>query len=96
MTLSTDGKQIVKVETINDTLEECRGLLFAFDSLYVNANNSKGLYRLRDTDGDDIFDEEELLYASSGNVGHGRNDELLHLGRRVDRAGGNNRNPSRA
>ena len=31
------------IELINNELNECRGLLWAYDSLYVNANNSKGL-----------------------------------------------------
>ena len=67
----------IKVELINDKLEECRGLLWAFDSLYANANNSKGLYRLRDTKGDDKFDEVKLLRATGGGVGHGRNGLTL-------------------
>ncbi len=75
----------VTVELINDKLQECRGLLWAFDSLYANANNSKGLYRLRDTDGDDKFDEVKLLKATGGGVGHGRNaltlgpDNLIYV-----------------
>jgi glucose/arabinose dehydrogenase/mono/diheme cytochrome c family protein len=77
LTLSPDANQIGSVETINDELQECRGLLFAHDALYVNANNSKGLYRLRDSNGDDQFDEVRLLYESSGGVGHGRNDLAL-------------------
>src|SRR5687767_3684786 len=56
-------------ELFATNLLECRGLLFAFDALYANANNSKGLYRLRDTDGDDRFDEIELLKATPGGVG---------------------------
>lgn len=76
MTIPPKGGEI-QVETVNDTLKECRGLLFAHDSLYASANNSKGLYRLRDTDGDDQFDEVKLLYESSGGVGHGRNDLAL-------------------
>ncbi|MCH8150672.1 MAG: hypothetical protein IH987_22320, partial [Planctomycetes bacterium] len=67
----------IELETINDSLLECRGLLFAFGSLYVNANNSKGFYRLRDTNGDDRYDEVKLLYRSTGSVGHGRNDLAL-------------------
>lgn len=63
----------VTVELINDKLQECRGLLWAFDGLFANANNSKGLYRLRDIDGDDQFDEVKLLKATGGGVGHGRN-----------------------
>jgi putative heme-binding domain-containing protein len=69
----------VKVEVINDTLKECRGLLSAFDALYVNANVSKGFYRLRDTDGDDRYDEETKLYESETmhGGGHGWNDLAL-------------------
>ena len=55
MTLDQQHASVERVETINDTLLECRGLLYAHDALYANANNSKGLYRLRDTDGDDQF-----------------------------------------
>jgi putative heme-binding domain-containing protein len=80
MTLPAGGRangQSIEVETIDDTLLECRGLLFAFGDLFINANNSKGLYRLRDTDGDDHFDETKLLYHSPGGVGHGRNDLVL-------------------
>ena len=76
--LTLDGARVGKVEVVNDELLECRGLLWAHDSLYVNANNSKGLYRLRDTDGDDQFDESRLLLHTEGGVGHGRNH--LHLG----------------
>lgn len=35
------------------------GFLYAFDSLYMSS--MKGLYRIRDTDGDDRFDEFKLL-----------------------------------
>ncbi len=75
MTLAGDAVEDVAV--IEDTLLECRGLLYAYDSLYVNANNSKGLYRLRDTDGDDKFDEKKLLLQTDGGVGHGRNHLTL-------------------
>ena len=86
MTLSKAGtSDAIKVEVINDKLLECRGLLWAFDSLFANANNSKGLYRLRDTDGDDQFDEVKLLKTTGGGVGHGRNaltlgpDNLIYV-----------------
>ncbi|MBN8249432.1 MAG: hypothetical protein J0L84_18555, partial [Verrucomicrobia bacterium] len=72
------GDRVEKVEVIENTLKECRGLLYAHDSLYVNANNSKGLYRLRDTNGDGTFDETKLLLQTEGGVGHGRNQ--LRLG----------------
>jgi putative heme-binding domain-containing protein len=35
------------------------GFLYAFDSLYLS--NMRGFYRIRDTDGDDQFDEFQLL-----------------------------------
>ena len=35
------------------------GFLYAFDSLYMST--MKGFYRVRDTDGDDLFDEFTLL-----------------------------------
>ena len=72
------GGQVGTVETIEDTLKECRGLLYAHDALYVIANNSKGFYRLRDPDGNGTFDEQKLLLATEGGVGHGRNQ--LRLG----------------
>ncbi len=76
-TLTPDKSHVQRVETVNGTLLECRGLLWAYDSLYANANNSKGLYRLRDTNGDDQFDEVKLLRATREGVGHGRNDLAL-------------------
>ena len=77
LTLPGPTNTSVRLETINTNLLECRGLLFAYDALYANANNSKGLYRLRDTDGDDQFDEVKLLKATPGGVGHGRNQLAL-------------------
>jgi putative heme-binding domain-containing protein len=77
MTLDGERRSVVKVESINSDLEECRGLLYAHDSLYVSANNSKGLYRLRDADEDGRFDDVRLLRQFSGGVGHGRNDLAL-------------------
>ncbi|MEQ2010494.1 MAG: hypothetical protein ABMA26_27220, partial [Limisphaerales bacterium] len=62
-----------RVEVINDTLLECRGLLYAHGALYANANNSKTLVRLRDTKGTGQFDETTELLKTEGGVGHGRN-----------------------
>lgn len=67
----------VAVEQVEDSLEECRGLVFVDGDLYANANRSKGLYRLRDSDGDGFFEESELLQATGGSFGHGRNDLAL-------------------
>jgi len=76
-TLSKDSRKVLRTEIINDDLKECRGLLYAHGSLYVNANNSNALYRLRDTNGDGVFDHKKLLHASKGGGGHGRNDLAL-------------------
>lgn len=78
-TLNEKKKNDLKVETINSTLKECRGLLYAHNALYVNANESSGLYRLRDTNGDDQLDEVKLLRKTDGGRGHGRNDLALGL-----------------
>lgn len=50
-----------------------QGLLFAFDSLYVvcNGGPGSGLYRLKDTDGDDQFDKVEKLKDIPGGGEHG-------------------------
>ncbi|MFM8468922.1 MAG: hypothetical protein ACKODH_02965 [Limisphaerales bacterium] len=71
--LSLDSAGVSKVEVINDTLLECRGLLYAHGALYANANNSKTLVRLRDTKGTGQFDELTELLKTDGGVGHGRN-----------------------
>jgi len=85
MTLAADRLSVANVEVINDTLPEVRGLVFGHGALYANVNthNQKtsgfqaGLYRLRDTDGDDRFDEVKLVGPSTRSGGHGRNDITL-------------------
>ncbi|MCA9065898.1 MAG: hypothetical protein KDA96_22675, partial [Planctomycetaceae bacterium] len=52
---------VARMERLDDTLKHCRGVLYAFDSLYVSATNSNGFYRLTDTDNDDQFDQVTLL-----------------------------------
>src|SRR6266545_838593 len=67
VTLDKDGK-IAKMENIDLPVSGAMGLLYAFDSLYVNGQGPDGyhLYRLRDTDGDDKFDKLELLRRWQG------------------------------
>ena len=65
-TFAKGHKSITRTELINKTLKECRGLLYAHDSLFVHANQSKGIFRLRDTNGDGTFDEEKRLHTSEG------------------------------
>ena len=63
------------VEKINVDIGEAQGLLWAFDSLYVVVNKGKnydgGLYRVRDTDGDDKLDSLETLRLLNGTGEHG-------------------------
>lgn len=69
LTLSPARNGVVAVDQVDESLEECRGLAFIGHDLYANANNAKGLYRLRD-DGDDL--PLELILSTTGGVGHGR------------------------
>ena len=75
----TFGKAGITHERVDDTLRHCRGILFAHGALYVNATDSKGFYRLRDTNGDDKFDEVKLLKAFDyrSRYGHGQNQIVL-------------------
>lgn len=77
-------------EVIDDKLLECRGLLFVDGVLFANANNSKGLYRLEDKDGDDKFEDVREIMHSEGGVGHGRNHLKLGPDGWVYVAHGNN------
>ncbi len=77
MSFDQPGGSIAAVESINDNLQECRGLLYVGDDLYVNANNSKGTYRLANAGGDGRPDEPKLLREFPGTVGHGRNQLAL-------------------
>jgi len=75
--LDGPGGTIAKAETLDDTLREVRGLLYAHDALYVSASESKAVFRLRDTTGDGAFDETIRLFDMPGGRGHGRNDLAL-------------------
>ena len=90
MTLDAERKSVAKVETINSDLLECRSLLFAHGALYVSANNSLGIYRLKDNDGDDTYDEVKLLKKLEGGTGHGRNGMALGKDGKIYLACGNN------
>src|SRR5436190_22487504 len=63
----------IQHEAIDLAIGKAHGLLYAFDSLYVMVNEdaSRGLYRVRDTDGDDRFDEVKLLRKLDGGGEHG-------------------------
>lgn len=55
------------------------GLLYAFGSLYLMNNEmaDKGLWRLKDTNGDDQFDKAELLRKCEGGGEHGTHGIVL-------------------
>ena len=63
------------VEPIDVAIGEAHGLTWAFDSLYVVVNAGgkfkSGLYRVRDTNGDDRLDQVELLREIQGGGEHG-------------------------
>jgi putative heme-binding domain-containing protein len=68
--------ETARVERLAVAVGSAQGLLYAFDSLYVVVNRPKdrggsGLYRLRDRDGDDQFEEVTLLRALDGEGEHG-------------------------
>ncbi len=56
--------------TLDVPVSAAQGMLFAFDSLYLSINGGpgSGLYRLRDTDGDDQFDDVKKLRDFEGEV----------------------------
>lgn len=64
-----------KVEPVPLEIGSAQGLCWAFDSLYAVVSESSGgdngLYRLRDTNGDDVLDEVKLLRAMGSGGEHG-------------------------
>jgi putative heme-binding domain-containing protein len=70
-----------QIEVIDAEIGCAQGLLYAFDSLYVMVNEEKfqgrGLYRLRDTNGDDKYDEVKQLRKLQGGGEHGPHAILL-------------------
>ena len=70
------------IEKIAVDIGEAQGLLWAFDSLYVSvnrgANYQAGLYRVKDTDGDDQLDSVETLRLLNGRGEHGPHAVLMH------------------
>ncbi len=62
----------VKVESVPIELGMAQGLCWAFDSLYVVVNGKgSGLYRVTDTNNDDVLDKVELLRKIDGSGEHG-------------------------
>ncbi|WP_040549828.1 c-type cytochrome [Pedosphaera parvula] len=79
ITLTKTG-QVEKIEKINLPVGSAMGLLYAFDSLYVNGTGPEGLglYRLRDTNHDDQYDSVKLIKKIEGASGeHGSHGLIL-------------------
>ena len=80
-----DG-QVVQAEILKIPLSEVMGMLFAFDSLYINGHGQApdgrevfGLFRCRSTQNDDNYDQIELLREWKGGSGdHGAHAILLN------------------
>ncbi len=70
----------IKPEPIDLEVGGAHGLLHAFDSLYIMVNDTDrqhGLYRARDTDGDDKYDEIKLLRALEAGGEHGAHSMVV-------------------
>ena len=68
-----DGSGVTKVERIPAAITSAQGLLWAFDALYVvcNGGPGNGLYRITDSDSDDMPDRVEKLRSFEGAGEHG-------------------------
>lgn len=80
VTPQRDGLK-TKVEKLTAKIGRAQGLLCAFDSLYVVAHKGEdmpaGLYRCKDTNGDDQYDEVKLLRKLDGANEHGPHAVIL-------------------
>lgn len=83
---ATDKNDEIKIEpltlpkgTSGTPLGGAHGLLYAFNSLYLMNNEmaDKGLWRLKDTNGDDQFDKAELVRKCDGGSEHGPHSIVL-------------------
>ncbi len=81
VTLPPPGRRgTIRPEPIDLDIGGAHGLLYAFGSLYVMVNEGTrphGLYRLRDTNGDDRYDELKLLRPLDIEGEHGGHSIVL-------------------
>jgi putative heme-binding domain-containing protein len=82
----------VSVERLKVNVSGGHGALYAFDSLYIMVGEGKrGLYRLRDTNGDDQYDKEEYLIPLKAGGEHGSHSLVLSPDKKsIYMVGGNN------
>lgn len=74
--------ELTTVERLAGTeqFKHCRGVLYAHDSLYLCETNGRGIFRLKDLNGDGDFEDVQLLVplVYQSRYGHGANQ--LRLG----------------
>lgn len=90
------SREPTRVEHLSVPITAAQGLLYAFGSLYVSVNGGpgSGLYRVRDTDGDDQFDEVVKLKTFRGGGEHGPHAlRLAPGGQSIYHASGNHTQP---
>lgn len=76
--ITLKGGEEPAVEQLQTQVKQAQGLLYANGALYFSRNGGQsGLYRLRDTNGDDQFDEETLLRKIDGGGEHGPHGVIL-------------------
>lgn len=69
-----------KVTPYCQQVKNCQGMCWVEDALYLVGNGPKGtgLYRVRDTNGDDQTDEATLVHAFQGGMGEHGPHAVLH------------------
>ena len=77
LTLGTNGQ--VAFDRVDNTLKHCRGVLWAHDSLYVDATDSQQLVRLTDPNRDGELESRAVLvqFDYRSRYGHGSNQMRL-------------------
>lgn len=91
LTLDASGR-IERMESLSLPVKAAMGMLYAFDSLYMNGQGKEGyhLYRLKDTNGDDQFDQTELIRQWKGGPGeHGAHGIVLGQDQKLYMVNGN-------
>ena len=84
------GFKVQRVTEIDDTVEEVRGLTYAFYGLYAHANRGRELVRLMDRDRDGEYERRRTILRTEGGFGHGRNKLLVGTDGYLYAAYGNN------
>jgi putative heme-binding domain-containing protein len=78
--VTIEGGKVTRQEILSIPVSETMGMLFVDDSLYVSGQGSQGfgLYRCRDTKGNDSYDDVEFLRQWHGGSGeHGSHGLVL-------------------